>query len=301
MTKGCVRIKYTGAEASCLLKADSTAKTLSSKIGNLGAEAADNNFGAAGIIDLTAAAYDTLAELKSAVDSYADYDAEIFFGDNSFDTSSIMDSETQAKDIWVYELFEVESVLNTENALISWALAKEMLAYDNDQQNFIERIINAVSRRGNMKSDRLLKTRSYIKILDGTGTDTLILPQYPINIITHLYLDAERVFGSETEITDTEYGLYEDSGKIQLYEQTFPDEIKSVKSEFNAGFGYGSEDIPEDLQFAALESVEWNAKRFRGKGIGIRSESSPDGVNITMEITIPANAQRVFESYRRPE
>jgi len=302
MLGGILRIKYTGAQASCVLAADTTADTLTSSIGAAGAEAPDANFGVAGVLDLTLVANNTVAKLQSIINGYADYSAEIYdYIKSDIDSAGILDAEIQAKNVWAYLLFDIASVLDTANALISWAFAKAMLEYEDTQQTVIERIINASSRTANRETSRRLKARSYGEILDGTGTDTIVLPEYPVNTLTHLYADSQRVFGAATEIPATDYALYKESGRVKLYSGTFPFGIKTVKADpFDAGLGYGGMAIPEDLQFAVLETVGWNAKRILGGlGIGERSKSSGEGVNVTFEITTPLNAQRVFEHYAR--
>ena len=301
MVGGILRIKYTGAQASCLLEADTTAETLTSKIGAAGAEAVDPNFGVAGVMDLTAAAYDTVTELQALIAGYADYSAEIYYTIKTDIVSiGIEDVKLQAKSVWAYIPFTITSVLDTANSLVTWALVKEMLDRTDAEQTKIERIINAVSRTANRISGRYLKTRAYTKILDGTGTATVNLGEYPVNSITKLYQDGMRVFGASTEIAATDYARYDEIGSVQLYSGTFPSGIKTVKAIFDAGLGYGGAQIPEDLQFAALEAVEWNAKRFLGAlGIGEKSKNMGEGVTAQFEITIPLNAQRVFEAYAR--
>jgi uncharacterized phiE125 gp8 family phage protein len=185
-----------------------------------------------------------------------------------------------------------------ENALVTWAKAKQYLDLDDSGQEYTEGLINAVCASANKSTGRLLKARDDIPILDGTGTDTLILPQYPVNTITKLYSDTERVFGTDTEITSSEYVIYKKRGIIKLFSKTFSSKIQSIKIEYNAGFGKDTDIVPEDLQFAVLEIVAWNIMRFvsGGKGIGVRSRAA-DGVDTGMEITVPLNAQRTLERY----
>lgn len=96
-----IRVKYTGASASCKLVADSVAQELKSFVGALGSETADATFGIAGVIDLTLVGNDTAGELVSTINSYGDYSAELVNGLSSASCVNIEDDERQAKERWV--------------------------------------------------------------------------------------------------------------------------------------------------------------------------------------------------------
>ena len=295
MAGGALKVQYTGAQASCLLIGDATAKTLTSKIGAAGAEAPDAAFGVAGVLDLTAAAQNTLLELKNVIDGYADYAATIHYGDEDIDTGTILNQTVQAKGVDGYVLFSIVSVL-ASYALVSWEFVKEMLPEAKDtQQLYYERLINAASTLANRISGRQLKAVDYTQILDGSGDESIVLPEYPANSVTSLYIDTSRAFAASTEMTD--YLLYSDIGKLLLPSATFPDSPQCVKVVYNAGLN----PVPEDLEIAVLEVVVYNRKRLSGQGnmIGTKSSQAEGMITTAYELTIPVNAQRVFESYRR--
>jgi len=189
------------------------------------------------------------------------------------------------------------SVLS-DTALISWEFTNELLPNlrDTDKTRY-ERLINAASKTACRITKRELKAQDYTSILDGNGRDVLLLPEYPVNSVTSLYIDISRTFGDDTE--ETNYLYYEDTGKLVLPYSYFPQYPQCVKVLYNAGF----DPIPEDLELAVLEVVLYNAKRLSGDAgtVGIRSIAGADGLNTAYELTIPVNAQRVFESYRRDE
>ncbi len=293
MVGGCLQIEYTGAQASCLLVGDATGKTLTSSIGAAGAEAPDAAFGTAGVLDLTAATADTLEELKDLIDGYADYTCTILYGDD-IPTEDVLDQTVQAKGTEAYILFTLASVLST-TALTTWARTKLLLGLQDSDQTVVEYILNAATEEAERVSGRSLKARSVTKDLDGSGREMLSLPAYPVSSVTHVYVDPLRVFGSDTEIDeDDDFVVYGDEGMLCYLSSTWPEGRKNVRVQWNGGFS----PVPDRLQNAAIEVVSWNLKRFRGAGIGVRSTSSPDGVNTAMEITIPLSALRVFESYK---
>jgi hypothetical protein len=106
----CIRIRYTGASASCKLTPSASGNTLNSKIGTLGSESNDAAFGTTGTIDLTASAFDTVTELVAAIEAYSNYECELVTGAGSVSTSEILDFTSpgnyrQAKNTWAYVWF----------------------------------------------------------------------------------------------------------------------------------------------------------------------------------------------------
>lgn len=102
----CIRIRYTGSEASAKISADTSGDTLTAEVGDLGSESGDTNFGTSGDIDLTAASTDTVGELVTVIDGYTDYECEKVFGADATDAADIIDiTEAQGKSRWVYVFF----------------------------------------------------------------------------------------------------------------------------------------------------------------------------------------------------
>ena len=183
------------------------------------------------------------------------------------------------------------------DALLDWAKLKEYFPdYDDADQAFGELPINSASRTANRISRRSLKARDYTTTLDGEGGGWIVLPEYPVNSITSLFVDVARLFGPSTEISSVFYTLDSESGRI--YSDTpFPKCIRCIKVIFNAG--YVDAAVPEDLEYAVVEVVRWNWSRIRSANIGVRRMQNPDGIGTDFELTTPMNAQRVFEEYRR--
>lgn len=99
---GIVRMRYTGSSASAKITTDLGAKTINAKIGALGSESNDAAFGAAGTLTLTDIAVDTIAELKTVIDAYADWEAAIVTGSGASTITSVVAGTFQAKGKWVY-------------------------------------------------------------------------------------------------------------------------------------------------------------------------------------------------------
>jgi len=294
MVGGCLEIQYTGASASCILEGSSAAKTLTSKIGVLGAEAVDAAFGVAGVLDLTALTVDTLAELAAVINAYADYTCAITYGDD-IPTENVLTAKVQAKGQKGYILFQLPTSILKATALTTWARVKYLLALADTDQLATEYILNAIEPLAERIAERKLAARTLTKDLDGNGRTRLILPVAPINSVTSLYIDTARAFTAGSLIDPDDYVIYEEEGYLGLlHGLVFTEGVQDVRATWNGAFAV----IPEDIQMAAVECVSWNRKRLNTGIIGTRTVVSPDGINTGMEITIPLSARRVFESYR---
>lgn len=291
MAGGALKIRYSGAEDSCLLIADSTGMTLTSKVGAVGAEAEDSAFGISGVIDLSSAG-NSISELAESIGAYADYSCEVFYGDDTLDTENVLDAQCQAKAIDAYVLFSIESVL-ASHALVSWEFAQDLLGLNDSEQTQFERLINAASATANRIGRRVFAATDYTVQLDGNGSQRILLPEYPVNSVTELNIDTEWSFAAGT--IETDYLLYSEQGEIFRKYAEFPDHPQCVKVTFNAGFT----EVPDELELAVIEVVAFNASRVANRGgrIGTKSFEANNAVTTTYELTVPVNAQRVFEYY----
>lgn len=191
-------------------------------------------------------------------------------------------------------------VTPSTRALITWAEYKALLGISEDSEmDRYQTIINQASSRIEGYCRRALKATDYTTtaalVLDGSGTRELIVPHYPVNSITHLYIDSARAFGAETEVLAAEYSLRAAAGLILLYSRTFPRALDAVKLECNAGYATTSPEW-QDIQAACFELVRWMDSRYRGF-IGKRSETNADGMNIGFEIDLPVNVRSILEPF----
>lgn len=283
-----LRIEYTGSEASCILTANPAAKTLSSSIGDAGAESADTAFGTAGVLDLTDL---EASDVVDAIDDLTDYTAEILEGYETASAWKLLQATMQAK-----TTAALLTIGPNPDALVSWATARIYLGTTSDpladeDQLYTEGLINAASTRANAISGRLLAQRTQTIILDGPGGEIVVLPQFPVASITEVRIDTLRAFGSDTIVAATDYDFYED-GRLWVTIGT-PEARRSIQVTYTAGF----DPVPDDLQIAVIESIAYSWKRLQSRSIGTQSITA-DGVTTQFEIDIPMPARRIFESYR---
>lgn len=179
-----------------------------------------------------------------------------------------------------------------DDALLTWAEMKAYLPTLTDaDQTFGELLIEAASVLANRYAERKLKARDITDIVHGSSGYYLVAPQFPINSVASVKIDKDGAFGAGTEVTD--YRLMAGDGLLYRASGwgTYPLSIQIV---YNAGYS----ETPADLQLAIVETFRWNWFRLRQDRIGVKSVRGPEGIDTAFELTIPVNAQRVFESYR---
>jgi hypothetical protein len=187
------------------------------------------------------------------------------------------------------------------NALATFADSKTMFGYQDDEQSKVESLINIASSRMEAYCRRKLAARDCVSLLDGTGRDSLILPEYPVTSITRLSIDSGRVFDASSDVASTEYSLRSEDGIVRLYAGTFgragfPD---CVRVQFNAGYSLAHDQYAV-LRAACLEYVDWLKSRFANPGqIGKKGEYSADKVSISFETEMPLHVRSMLAPFVR--
>lgn len=186
----------------------------------------------------------------------------------------------------------------SDDALITWnrlmADLKGGETYDAEDRDRGIRLINAVSSRINGMTMRKLASRTYTnQILDGTGGETLVLPQYPVTAISAIRVDSSREFGSSTILDSDDYDWDEDSGIVYIWGAT-PAAPRCVKITYTAGLT----PVPDDLQQCVVEAVLSVWRKVMSKSVGVQSITG-DGVTTQYEIDFPIPAMRVIDRYHR--
>ena len=157
--------------------------------------------------------------------------------------------------------------------------------------------INNASWFCNNYTHRLLLSRSSTEYYSGDGTNSLLVNNYPITAITHIYNDLARVYGAGTEITLTDLVfLPQDLAYKIVYDGgVFTKGIKNLKVEYTAGYAT----IPWDLQEAALELCAFYWDNFENKLFGKVAMSMADGSIRLATTGIPKSVLTVLEHYRK--
>lgn len=182
------------------------------------------------------------------------------------------------------------------NALITYAELQELMATAGDsQQTYGETLINMSSAVAEQYAKRKLAARDYAdERHSGDGRSMLMLREYPIVSVSAVYIDSERAFGATTEVDD--YEIDSEIGGLWRSEKWTPGN-RNIRVDYCAGY----ETIPDDLRLAVVETVIFNWQRLQSQNIGARTARGLDGIETEFELTVPVNAQRTFEAYKRPD
>lgn len=106
-----IRVKYSGALASCKFTVDQTADEFSALTGVKGAETDDANFNSGSAYDISVVGAKTIDELVTDINGYTGFDAQFVMGDRTelahtmilFDAAD--DAGRQGKDTWCFLYF----------------------------------------------------------------------------------------------------------------------------------------------------------------------------------------------------
>lgn len=143
--------------------------------------------------------------------------------------------------------------------------------------------------------DRKFDGQSFTEYYDGDGTSVLQLRNYPINAVTSIYDDIDRVYGADTLIDSDDYAINTDTGIIELVGLAFCKGAKNIKATYTAGYGgSGYAVVPFDLAQSLV---------FKASAIYLAGKA---GVNVMegQEMVYRPNyltkqAQEIWNRYRR--
>lgn len=176
--------------------------------------------------------------------------------------------------------------------LVTFANVKTYLGYKESMEDLASFLITAVSARVRRLTRRNFSAATYTESLNGHGDNKIILTNLPVLDVTSVCIDTDRVFDAADNLDSDEFYVDEAAGIIELYDQTVPKGLRVVKVVYSAGYTT----IPEDLQQAVFEAIDWNYKRFEGGTFG-QEQQSAGGVSVRPTLTLPPAAYAVIMSY----
>ncbi len=155
--------------------------------------------------------------------------------------------------------------------------------------------INAMSATAHRLSGRIICERVNEEMyLEGHAGRCIIVPAFPLTVVSALYLDRTREFGLDTLIPAESYDVDQDAGLIYLLDRLAPKGRRTIK--LVATIGYT--EIPADVKQATIEGVSWLMDRFNDHAIGVATISSSEGINTAYERYLPPSIKDVFRGYR---
>lgn len=143
------------------------------------------------------------------------------------------------------------------------------------------------------KCQRTFGSSTFVEYLDGDGGDMLLLQQYPIISIDHIYDDLERDYDAASELDVEDIAVYEQYGKIVFVNGSFTQGIQNIKVEYHAGYIV----IPDDLKLALIKTVAAELIGARAQVNAIKSDGETDIDDRPKRLK--KEADEVFKAYRR--
>ena len=191
--------------------------------------------------------------------------------------------------------------------LITLADAKAylgILTADTDNDDILTGMINAVGTQFDNYTDRELEASDYTIQIDGNGLDHIFLRNYPINEITSIHIDADRVFGDDSEITSDYYVKYDNDGEIALVSSSFwggvlPKVRQSVKIVANLGYTVTAPiTLPADIIKACKDQVKYLYRKWNNNEEGVSSYSATNSsITITEDTGLITMVKKVLDKY----
>jgi len=169
-------------------------------------------------------------------------------------------------------------------------------------------IINAVSHRFNLETNRKLKSRSLTEYRDGDGGTVMRTLEWPIvstSTTIDIRVNADRSFTTSYKVAAADIVLYATEGLIYLDDDSFDAGEQSVKLVYTAGYTAATTTgstgtMPRDIRQAAREYGMFLLQRMKDRQVGVRSMSY-EGQTVQYENDMPWSVRQVLEAYRRRE
>jgi len=177
----------------------------------------------------------------------------------------------------------------TSDDLTDFATCQMAFGCSDDAEDAIQRLITAASLWANKHTDRLLKARDLIEQYDGDDTAILFLRNYPINSITSIHQDSDRVFGADTLVEPTNYVYSATSRKLTGVGVVWYSGVQTILGTYNGGYV----GVPEDLENAVLELIDFWNQSFDAHRFGVRSVGVGEQ-RIAYELGIPKQLKEML-------
>lgn len=195
--------------------------------------------------------------------------------------------------------------------LVDLATAKEWLPHlvdttgpqsgnalsDDELQSYID----AASTTAERVANRKLSAADYVEVYSGPGKRELLLAKWPILSVAEVKIASDGDFdGTTAEDSDT----YEIDGSFGLLirRSGWSNGYRNIQVSYRAGYELpstgGDYTVPEDLERAVVEVIDWMRQRDLNQTIGIRTVVGADGLQTSYALDVPMSARNVFEAYR---
>lgn len=171
-------------------------------------------------------------------------------------------------------------------------------------EEFVEDLINRVSKQFETYCDKNFVIQSYTDYLDGDGGQEIFPKQYPITTVSGIWSDTSWVWNSGSLVDSDTYRIV-DSNRVVRRAGSFSTGAQAVKITYTAGYHQGDiatyDDVPLDLRQACIKEVTRLFRDRTNKGISKADIDSGPGTynyDYVMEEFEP-ETRSVLNRYRR--
>lgn len=137
-------------------------------------------------------------------------------------------------------------------------------ATDTNDDALLSSIITRISADVAKRCNRKFSAATVTEYHNGRGTEKIFVRRPPVNSVSSIHVDSDRVFGSDTQIDSDDVVISDEvSGLITLNGDVFDKDpfVENVRVIYNGGFST----IPADLERCVLRLCAWDyleAKRW---------------------------------------
>jgi uncharacterized phiE125 gp8 family phage protein len=160
-----------------------------------------------------------------------------------------------------------------------------------DDDTLLTNLISMVSADIENECQRTFLATNHTEYYKGDGTSQLLVKQYPVNSVTSIYDDTDRVWGSDTQIDATEISISDRIGGLIILEDDIfseSDDVENIKITYNAGYST----IPSDLEQACIKLCAADYLESKGLMKGVdEGERNPDKLR--------KQADKIIQGYKR--
>lgn len=156
----------------------------------------------------------------------------------------------------------------------------------------LERLVGSASAYIQKWLNRDLGSDIYIASMDGNNSDTMLLPNYPVQSVTSLTIDGQAIPLSSGPLNK---GYAFDDNRIVLRGYRFTGGLLNVEVTYTAGYADG--EIPADVTQACIEMI---AMRYREKDrIGLSSKGLAGETTAYSQKDMADSTRHILNQYRR--
>lgn len=144
------------------------------------------------------------------------------------------------------------------------------------------------------KCGRSFGSSVFVEIIDGDGTESVLLKNYPIIELQQIWDDLGRNYGEDSLLDNDDIAVYEDEGKLVYVNNFFQEGKKNLKIAYRAGYAV----IPSDLKLALIKFTAAEYLMARAQINVVKSDGEGFDIDDRPK-RMKREAEAVFKNYRK--